>query len=81
MKKSVSLPVILLATVTLLLIVALGCDATSNEQPSGIPLKIGLKAEAYSECRSKESQQTLLRTRLLPWRRPGALWRSRVSTR
>lgn len=42
MKKSVSLPLILLATVTLLLIVALGCDATSNEQPSGIPLKIGL---------------------------------------
>ncbi len=42
MKRPVSLPVALLAAVTVLLIAASACGDTSGEQPSETPLKIGL---------------------------------------
>ncbi|MCE2458526.1 MAG: ABC transporter substrate-binding protein [Dehalococcoidia bacterium] len=42
MKTPVTSSVILLATITILLTTALGCDVTSNEQPSETPLRIGL---------------------------------------
>ncbi len=42
MSKSISLPIILLVTVTFLLVAASACADTSAEQPSETPLKIGL---------------------------------------
>ena len=42
MSKSVSLPIILLITVTFLLVAASACGDTSDDQPSDTPLKIGL---------------------------------------
>ena len=42
MKTPASLPIILLATITLLLTTALGCGVISNEQSPESPMKIGL---------------------------------------
>ncbi len=92
MIESIRLCVVL--AVTGLLVIASGCDGTSKERTT-TPLRIGLllnftgspEASADRErafdlaIRHVNEGGGVLGIRLLPWRRPGILWRSKVFMR